>query len=594
MHRQFGPSKGNRRPAVAKPGAKPSERPTPQRGGGGNKGAQGSPVPTAATTPTVTVSSSGGTTHVTTSGFGSQKAAKRAVRAQKRRARRVQRIATEARRDSARRASRRPAPPKKYTPPKALPKPSKASRQYEPDPAKAVISSVPSPNAKPETFQGAKTAGEPSRRELQKAAKAGTLRVNQRGFATTPEVRKVGGELRQLRKKARRSNAPLPGLGPEESKVARKVLRTGKKKGATRKELLAAAETGLVESGFKNLGYGDADSEGWRQERTSIYGTAEPRNVKAGAANFFSESVTDTGGTRGRGMTAGELAQAIQGSAYPERYDERKPEAAAILKAFERGGLKPGQQKRLQKVSKKARKLGLKAAKPKGAASPSPKKFPGAFEGSRDMVRKIVGTPVRGDKEYGHSTGGDHQPVAGGGSPAAYAQDINGDNPSEHEPPYTQGTLDKITKNLRKLGADVPHMVLGDPTAGNWEGVVKGYRIQILTNEGGEVSHIHVGARYTGDETSSGSYSGGGSSAGVTFGATDITSYASATGQSVAAVQKKLHKGKLTGLQILKRLERLGVGVGETSGVGESSTATSRSSDPVLAEMERKYLGAAA
>lgn len=121
-------------------------------------------------------------------------------------------------------------------------------------------------------------------------------------------------------------------LSPEQAAIAKTIVKTGMKSGATPKELLAAIETGLVESNLQNLPYGDADSQGWRQERTSIYGTGPtgPTNVKAAATRFFQESVTD--GNRGAGMTAGQLAQAIQGSAFPERYDENAGKAMQILR----------------------------------------------------------------------------------------------------------------------------------------------------------------------------------------------------------------------------------------------------------------------
>jgi len=214
------------------------------------------------------------------------------------------------------------------------------------------------PSFKPVKFQGAKTAGAPTLGSLRKAAKTGTLKLNQRGYATTPQIRKVSGTLKRLESKAVPFASSLPGLTAQQSKVARTVLRRGVKAGATKKELLAAAETGLVEAPyFANPAGGDADSEGWRQERSMYY--PNPRNVKASADRFFQESISDTGGARGKGQTAGELAQTIQASAYPERYDAVKPEANAIVKAFKRGGLKPAQQRELAQTQVKARKLGL-------------------------------------------------------------------------------------------------------------------------------------------------------------------------------------------------------------------------------------------
>lgn len=127
-------------------------------------------------------------------------------------------------------------------------------------------------------------------------------------------------------------------------------------------------------------------------------------------------------------------------------------------------------------------------------------KLPGPFDGARTMTRKIVGTPVRGDKETGHSPTGDHTP----GMPG-YAQDINsipGTMEAEREPEYNQATLDKIVSNLQQMGSKVP---TGLRIGENWDTgeVIGGYRIQLLTNEGGTVNHIHVGVRYEGDGTES-------------------------------------------------------------------------------------------
>jgi cell wall-associated NlpC family hydrolase len=219
------------------------------------------------------------------------------------------------------------------------------------------------PSYKPPKFQGAKTAGTPSLKELQVADKQGKIRLNKRGYVTTPAVRRVSSSLKRLEAKARQSNGPLPGLTPQESHVARTVLRRGVKTDATKKELLAAAETGLVEApNFENPAGGDADSEGWRQERTSIYGMGPqgPRNVKASADRFYKEIRADPGASTA--PTAGMAAQAAQGSAFPERYDEVKPEANAIVKAFQRGGLKPKQQATLEKTRARARVLGLRTA----------------------------------------------------------------------------------------------------------------------------------------------------------------------------------------------------------------------------------------
>jgi hypothetical protein len=512
--------------------------------------------------PTVTVAPDGS---VSTSGYGRKSVAKRAVRSQAKRARKVQRIVAETRRDSHKRAVK-VTPPKRYDAP--LPKPSKASRVFDPNPQTAVISSVPNPNSKPPIFQGHETAGEPSRRELKKAAKKGALRVNRKGQVTTPRIRKVGGELRRLRSKARSSNAPLPGLDAEQTKVARKVLRTGKRQGASRKELLAAAETGLVESGFRNLDYGDADSQGWRQERTSIYGTSEPRNVKAGARNFFQESVSDTGGARGRGQTAGELAQTIQGSAFPERYDEHKPEAAAIVRAFSKGSLKPAQQKRLQKVSKEAQKLGLRSAKPKGTKVAGPSRIP-----------SVVYIGKQAEKKFGLSVG--ENPAFGGVAPVHVSDSYHyrTDSKGRGEAIDVSGDPEKMMAFdhwvAQKWGQGVTELFY-DPGISIKEGTEIGAI-------GGHGDHVHVAVAMPGEKIAGGMTAGPGGAVFVGYGSSASAAEASATN-----AQREASKGKAKRVSPWKRYWNIKKQL-HNLGVGESSTTTSHSSGSVLSAMERKY-----
>lgn len=246
------------------------------------------------------------------------------------------------------------------------------------------------PTAKPPRFEGRKTAGTPTQRSLLRAKRTGTLKVNQRGYLTTPAVRKTTRTVKGIERKAakRRSRAPLPGLDREQAQVARTVLRRGEKARATSKEKLAAIETGLVESNLRNLSYGDLDSQGFRQERTSIYGTGPqgPTNVPASADRLYRELRTDPGTESAR--TAGELAQAAQASAFPERYDERRGEAKAIIRAYNKGKLKPAEQRKLSKARRKAADLGLKGLT-KGKQQSVPKKVLTRFKAAQAAAKEL-------------------------------------------------------------------------------------------------------------------------------------------------------------------------------------------------------------
>lgn len=293
--------------------------------------------------------------------------------------------------------SRTPKPPKAYKAPKqakaSVPKPA------SPQPVKVAKQTAPPKTPKPAVRK-------------QSAATAVMSSVPGKGPKVTQQKRKAARkELRQAKKAVRRSRTAtrLPGLDtPEQQKVARTVLNTGKKMGATRKELLAAAQTGIVESGgFKNLSYGDADSEGWRQERRMYY--PDPTNVKASAKRFFEESIGDTGGSRGKGMTAGQLAQTIQASAYPERYDEVKPEANAIVKAWERGKADPKAVKELKAAKKEAKELGLKVSGPGKA----PKKVVTRYKAIDKAAKALEKAEVPYVYGGGHEVGTPKNPKAG-------------------------------------------------------------------------------------------------------------------------------------------------------------------------------------
>src|SRR3954471_13970019 len=118
-------------------------------------------------------------------------------------------------------------------------------------------------------------------------------------------------------------------LQSDQQQVLSAILRIGRQRGATAKEIKAAIETGLVESGLRNLPGGDADSAGWRQERASLY--PDPTNVQHSAARFFDEA--KRANASGRYGSAGSLAAAVQRPAaqFRGRYQQRSGDADALL-----------------------------------------------------------------------------------------------------------------------------------------------------------------------------------------------------------------------------------------------------------------------
>lgn len=135
-----------------------------------------------------------------------------------------------------------------------------------------------------------------------------------------------------------RSAQPSPTTTPEcpiPSTHSRSVIRTVYQVGQQREVhptvLLAAFEAGWVESHMRNLGCGDRDSLGVFQQRPSQgWGDREQvRDVRYAATRFF--QVAEREHRRDPDRTAGQLAQRVQRSAFPERYDEAEPKARELL-----------------------------------------------------------------------------------------------------------------------------------------------------------------------------------------------------------------------------------------------------------------------
>lgn len=122
-------------------------------------------------------------------------------------------------------------------------------------------------------------------------------------------------------------------LDPEQLRIARTLLRIGRKDHAGPRGVVTALVTGLQESGLKNLPIGAESSGGWRQERAIYY--PDPTNVQHSAERFYKELKE-----RGGHGSIGDEAQATQRSAYPDAYQPHVGEAREILKML--GGYRGG------------------------------------------------------------------------------------------------------------------------------------------------------------------------------------------------------------------------------------------------------------
>lgn len=108
---------------------------------------------------------------------------------------------------------------------------------------------------------------------------------------------------------------------------------TARAMGATAKQMLALFEAGVVESGFQNLAGGDRDSVGFLQQRPSQgWGTvAQIRNPAYATRKFLERAARVKNQDK---LTAGQLAQSVQRSGFPLRYDQHQGDAQAILASF--------------------------------------------------------------------------------------------------------------------------------------------------------------------------------------------------------------------------------------------------------------------
>jgi len=117
--------------------------------------------------------------------------------------------------------------------------------------------------------------------------------------------------------------------------VLKNVFEVGRNLHASDRVMLAGFEAGWVESRMNNLTCGDRDSLGVFQQRPSQgWGTPEQiLNVRYASNSFFSRAIPVADSNPG--YSAGNVAQAVQRSAFPERYDQAQGTALNLLNQAE-------------------------------------------------------------------------------------------------------------------------------------------------------------------------------------------------------------------------------------------------------------------
>lgn len=106
-------------------------------------------------------------------------------------------------------------------------------------------------------------------------------------------------------------------------------MQVGRQLGMPDRAIQIALAAALTESELKNVNYGDRDSLGLFQQRPSQgWGTPQQVMDPTYAARKFFEGLS---GINWQGMDPGAAAQAVQRSAYPDRYGQRWAEAQGIF-----------------------------------------------------------------------------------------------------------------------------------------------------------------------------------------------------------------------------------------------------------------------
>lgn len=140
------------------------------------------------------------------------------------------------------------------------------------------------------------------------------------------------------------ASAPAPGLDAEQTENARLIIQVGRELGISDRGIAIALGTAMQESWIRNLDWGDRDSLGLFQQRPSTgWGTPDEVRDRVRSIKAFFGGPGDPNGTRTRGlldipgwegMSFAGAAQAVQISAYPDRYAQWEKPAYAWLAAL--------------------------------------------------------------------------------------------------------------------------------------------------------------------------------------------------------------------------------------------------------------------
>ena len=138
--------------------------------------------------------------------------------------------------------------------------------------------------------------------------------------------------------------SPSTALNEPQAENAALIIRIGRELGVSDRGIVIALGTSMVESWLRNLDWGDRDSLGLFQQRPSTgWGTPDQIMDRGYSIRTFFTGATNADGTTTRGlldipgwesMPYADAAQAVQISAYPERYAQWETAAYEWLATY--------------------------------------------------------------------------------------------------------------------------------------------------------------------------------------------------------------------------------------------------------------------
>lgn len=130
--------------------------------------------------------------------------------------------------------------------------------------------------------------------------------------------------LREIAKPTGTGTAAAPRTGKQG--IVDRIVKVGKSMGMSDADIQTAIATGLVESELTDVQGGDRDSDGVFQQRPSQGWGSADEDVETDAKQFF-EALQKVDPS----LSQGDRAQAVQRSAFPDKYAQRMDEAGSLL-----------------------------------------------------------------------------------------------------------------------------------------------------------------------------------------------------------------------------------------------------------------------